>query len=526
VALYRVLSLDYFDLSARDLAAINNYARRYNLSLFEACEKVDKIFVSGKTKEKIDWLVKMVHRHLKLLPKETAGQILYYFLEDTGLLKELAEYKTLTEEKRAQNIASFFDRLKTYEIDHEGASVMVVVDWINLSMSLGESPLANNVDWVEENRVSLLTVHSAKGLEFPVVFLVNLVAARFPTRQRREQIPLPEELIKEILPTGDYHEQEERRLFYVGMTRARDRLFLTAADYYGEGKREKKLSPFVVEAISEEVLTRPVGQTTEQLGLLSWQPVAEEEGEIIRQPVNYLSFSQVNTFKTCPRQYRFRYLQRIPVLPSAAASFGNTMHQVLRDFYQMVRNGQKPTKKDLSKLLIKNWSAEGYTSKAHERRMKQRGEKMLTDFYDQAYDSKRVPKGLEQAFVIKASPTLRIGGKIDRTDEYRGKLEIIDYKTGKVMDQKNVDQSLQMTVYALAATDPGVYNKTAEKVALSFYFLDSGEKRTTKRTANQLKEAKKELIEIAKEIAKSAFEPTPGIWCDFCDYKLLCEAWR
>ena len=71
------------------------------------------------------------------------------------------------------------------------------------------------------------------------MFLVNLVGARFPSISRREQIPIPDSLIKEELPEGDYHLEEERRLFYVGMTRARDQLFLTAANFYGEGKREK-----------------------------------------------------------------------------------------------------------------------------------------------------------------------------------------------------------------------------------------------------------------------------------------------
>lgn len=526
VALYRVLSLDHFDISARDLAAINNYARRYNLSLFEACEKVEKVFVSQKTKKQIVDFVKMVHRHLKLLPKETAGQILYYFLEDTELLNKLADYKTPLEEKRAQNISAFFDRLKTYEVDHEDASVQAVVDWINLSMELGESPLASNIDWIEENRVNLLTVHSAKGLEFPVVFLVNLVSARFPSQQRREQIPIPEPLIKEILPVGDYHEQEERRLFYVGMTRACDRLYLTAADYYGEAKREKKLSQFVIEALGKKAIEKPSYQPTEQLGLLSWQTPVEEEEKIARQPINYLSFSQVDTFATCPRQYRFRYIQRIPVPPSAAASFGNSMHKTLRDFYQEVKSGKKLTKKALLKLLEVNWSPEGYASKAHEKRMKKRGQRMLSDFYKKTHDPKRIPKELEQTFVIKASPSLRIGGKIDRVDEWRGKLEIIDYKTGRTFDQKDVDKSLQMTVYALAATDKGIYGKKPEVVTLSFYFLDSGEKKSTKRIAKQLKEAKKELVEKAKEIEKSSFEPIPGIWCDFCDYRLLCEAWR
>ncbi|KPJ70420.1 hypothetical protein AMJ51_01930, partial [Microgenomates bacterium DG_75] len=111
IALYRVLSMDLFDINARDLAAINNYAKRKNLSLFEACEQANRLRIAKKTKAQIERFVKMVHRHFKLLPKETAGQILYYFLEDTGLLKELTDYKSPTEERQAQNISRLFDRL-------------------------------------------------------------------------------------------------------------------------------------------------------------------------------------------------------------------------------------------------------------------------------------------------------------------------------------------------------------------------------------------------------------------------------
>jgi DNA helicase-2/ATP-dependent DNA helicase PcrA len=364
-------------------------------------------------------------------------------------------------------------------------------------------------------------------LEFPVVFLVNLVAARFPTRERREQIPIPEELIKEILPVGDYHEEEERRLFYVGMTRARDRLFLTAADYYGEGKREKKLSPFVIEALGEEVVNS-IQYTADsgQLSLLEWSKteIKEETVSWKLQPVNYLSFSQIDTFNTCPRQYRFRYLQRIPVPPSAAQSFGNSMHQTLRDFYQEIKDGQKMTKNDLLKLLEINWSPQGYSSKSHEERMKKQGERILADFYEK-FDGKQIPRDLEQPFIIKISPQLKIGGKIDRVDEEKEKLEIIDYKTGKMMEQKEIDKSLQMTVYALAAADQGIYGKKPEEIVLTFYYLDTGERKSTKRTVSQLEQARKELIEKAKEIGESDFAPTPNRMCEFCDFKLLCEAW-
>lgn len=528
VALYLVLSQDIFDINARDLAAINNFSRRRNLSVFESCEQVDKIFVSSATKEKVKKFVEMVNRHLKLIPKETAGQILYYYLQDTGLLKKLAQTNSALEERQVQNIARFFDRLKTYEVDHEDATVPVVVDWLNLSMTLGESPLASNADWTEENRVNLLTVHSSKGLEFPVVFLVNLVAGRFPTRERREQIPIPEALIKEILPVGDYHLEEERRLFYVGMTRARDRLYLSAANYYGDGKRERKVSPFVIEALGEKVITRKAPEADSQLSIFDFKPAEEIVPASLsaNRRIDYLSFSQIESFNTCPLSYKFRYIYQIPVPSSEAQSFGDTIHKTLRDFYQQVIKKQKPKLTDLLVLYDNNWSPLGYKSKAQEKEVKHKGEIILANYFKQAYNPNLIPQSLEQVFRIRISPDLRIGGKIDRVDITKEGLEIIDYKTGQPFDQKKVDQSLQMTTYALAAVDKGIYNRKPEEVVMSFYFLGTGEKKSTKRTLKQLEQARLDLADKAKEIEKSNFPAKPSLLCKHCDYQLLCDAWK
>src|SRR5207253_8584814 len=111
----------------------------------------------------------------------------------------------------------------------------------------GEDPAVAEAD-TEAPAVRVLTVHKAKGLEFPVVFLVGLVEKKFPWPRRRDALELPVELIKDVLPSGDFHIQEERRLFYVGMTRARRELYLTSARDYG-GARERKVSRFVVEAL-------------------------------------------------------------------------------------------------------------------------------------------------------------------------------------------------------------------------------------------------------------------------------------
>jgi DNA helicase-2/ATP-dependent DNA helicase PcrA len=403
------------------------------------------------------------------------------------------------------------------------------MDWIDMMMNLGESPMAAETDWNDNDAVNILTVHSAKGLEFPVVFVVNLVTSRFPTNERREMIQIPDALVKEILPEGDYHLEEERRLFYVAMTRAKDRLFLSASNYYGEGKRERKLSPFVIETLGEKNLAikSPNEKAVKQLNLLEWK---KQEEPIVKknvQPIEYLSYSQINTFMTCPLQYKYRYILRIPVPPSAAGSFGSSMHLVLQRFYEAIKKDLKPEKNYLLKLLDDVWIPLGYGNRTYEEKMKNRGREMLINYYEKCYNPDVVPVSLEQVFSLRVSPNLKIGGKIDRVDQTKdGKLEIIDYKTGKKPDEKKIASNLQMTVYALAATDRGIFNKKPEDVILTFYFFDHYEKISSTRTPEQLVAAKNTLIEKAKEIGTSDFAPKVGPWCDFCDFKLICEAWR
>jgi len=538
VAFYRLLSIAHFDIEGRDLAKIGNYARRFNQSLYEACEGVDEIFVSSETKRKIKKLIKIIERHLKLVRKETAGQLLYYFLEETGLLRKLLNPDSSEAEKRAVNISKFFDKLKTYEVDHEDATVPVVVDWIELSGELGESPRAADTDWTEINAVNILTAHSAKGLEFPAVFLVNLVSQRFPTIERREQIPIPEDLIKEILPIGDYHLQEERRLFYVAMTRARDKLFFTAADYYGEGKREKKLSPFIFEALGDTAVSSEHPRNNQQLSFLDYAPAARPEvaAPTYRPPtfhIDYLSYSQIETFRTCPLHYKLKYILKIPAPPSAAQSFGTSVHLALKDFYLLVKGGRRPTEKLILETLERNWISEGFSSKVHERKMMERGRGYLVDFLRQGFDRKKIPVALELPFVIPLSlprdeRRLKIGGKIDRVDRLSGgKIEIIDYKTGaNIPTQKQIDHDLQLSFYALAAASiaEAPFNKDPKDLVLSLYYFDNQKKISTTRTKEQLEKAKKEILKWREEIEKSDFRCSGHFFCQNCEYSLMCRA--
>ncbi|OGY10946.1 MAG: hypothetical protein A3A58_02865 [Candidatus Blackburnbacteria bacterium RIFCSPLOWO2_01_FULL_41_27] len=538
-AFYKVLTMDCFAISARDLAVIANYARKNNLSFFETTELTDKLAITDSAKDKLKKLIEMIHKHLKLIPRETAGQILYKFLEESGILQKLGNSQSLGDEKRAQNISKLFDRLKSFETQNEDASIYAVVDWIDLSLEVGESPLAADFDWGSENAVNILTIHSSKGLEFPVVFVVNLVAQRFPTQDRKEQIPIPEELIKEILPQGDYHLQEERRLYYVALTRAKERVFVTAADYYGEGKREKKLSPFVAETFGSRSIAPVKSIEVEQFSVLSFSPFSPPASQSNLQPlisnlphtVNYLSYSQIDCFKICPLHYKLRYVLGIPTQASAPLSFGSSLHYVMRDFSGMLMAGSlNEPKKTIWNLLDKFWSSVGYEDKKHELEMKKRGREYLANYLkSDLFKPDTSPVLLEQKFTFGLNSDLKIGGVIDRVDETKNGIEIIDYKTTDFTHkeeptERELRKDLQLSVYAMAANKvhEAPLGRDLEEVTLSLYYFDLGKKVSTTRTVEELEDAAQEIMKVKEAIETSDFSCNKGFFCRECEYKMFC----
>ena len=109
-----------------------------------------------------------------------------------------------------------------------------------------------------------------------------------------------------------------------------------------------------METLGNEVLSKVYKSEQEQssqLTLLEWKKDKEEEKELIRPSVEYLSFTQIRTFLTCPLQYKYRYVLKIPVPTSAAASFGSSIHLTLQKFYERFKDGNKTDKETLLKLL-------------------------------------------------------------------------------------------------------------------------------------------------------------------------------
>jgi DNA helicase-2/ATP-dependent DNA helicase PcrA len=482
----------------------------------------------------------MFKRHLEQISKETAGQILFYFFEDSGLLGYYLDPQTVKTEKEAENVAKFFEKLQSFAANREDASVFAVVDWIDLAMELGESPMSAEIDWTRNNAVNILTVHESKGLEFPFVFVVNLVTQRFPSRDRKEQLPIPPEIIREALPTGDENLQEERRLFYVAITRAKEKLFLTASRYYGEAKRERKLSPFIAETLGDAYVAamtkkNVVKDPGQQLSLLDmFNPTFTKnvptQQEIVEAPPRYtptyISYSQLNTFLACPLHYKLRYIMNIPTPATPALSYGVSVHGTLRDFATAIKSGESIHSEDIGVMLKQNWLPTGYSGKLHEQQSYKQAEHMLLDFAKTYIAEKANTIAIEMPFNFWLGK-VKVGGRIDRIDKLKdGRIEIIDYKTGNNLpNEKKIKDDFQLLFYALAATeikDPLLQKKSSD-VVLTLFYLEANKKFSVTHTEDALVLAKEKILKLIEEISHSDFRCSGGMMCKNCEYKMICQ---
>jgi len=528
VSLFRVLSMDVFDISPVDLNFLLNFAKKRNITLFEALYSTNQTYLNSKTMEKFLKIRNMTEDHLKRSKKEKAGQILYYFLVDSGLFETLGKIESAKEEKRVQNIAKFFDRIKKFEEDRPDANIFTLSDWLSLMLQMGESPRAADIDLTQENAVNILTVHSSKGLEFSVVFLVNLVNDRFPSRERKEKIPVPEGLIKENLPKNtNFHLEEERRLFYVGMTRAKERLFFTAADFYAEGKRKKKLSPFIYEALPDLKIKQEETEKLQQLqlseALSAYQTPQEESKKIAPYKVRYITFSNLQMFDICPLHYRAKVILKIPTPTSSVQSFGISLHNTLYKFYKEAE-GKKLSFGKLIKILDGEWINEGYQSKVHEKERFFQAKKILKEFYASEKPFK-IPLRLEIPFSFMLEGGVKVFGKIDRVDKAGKGIEIIDYKTGEDNPKADKAHRLQLAMYALAATkvrDP-VLNRHPGRISVAIHFLEGNKRKSMNFTKDDLGKLENDLLDKIKEIEQSDFLCSKNILCKNCEYKMLCS---
>jgi DNA helicase-2/ATP-dependent DNA helicase PcrA len=529
LSLYYLCSSEVYGLNLSDLSQCMHYSRRRNKPLYSVFKNLAGIpelsELGEESRDKINAILKDIEKFLKISGEETTGRLLYAFLTETGYLKKLTRDITLEKETKIQNIAKFFNIVRDFELVAKEDRVINFVNYLGLLIEAGDDPETAEMD-LDTDVVEVLTIHKAKGLEFRVVFLVNLVNGRFPVSHRRQTIELPDALIKEILPSGDFHIQEERRLFYVGMTRAKEELYLTSAIDYG-GARMRRISQFIAEALGEEVKEKD-GKKTNPLQEIqryapAKQPVEAKRLDIPEKEILNLSFYQIDDYLSCPLKYKYVHILRVPIMEHHTVVYGRAMHEAVTKYFQFKMAGKDLELADLLNIFQESFDPQGFLDVKHQEERFRIGREALISFFNEEKKRNSKPAFIEKEFSFIFENN-KISGRFDRIDMEEGVAIIIDFKTSELNKQKDADkrtkESLQLGLYALAYEN--IFKVLPKRVEL--HFLESGLVGSANRCEKDLEKIKEKIREVSIGLRKRNFLAAPAYMvCNYCAYNQICS---
>ena len=254
-----------------------------------------------------------------------------------------------------------------------------------------------------------------------------------------------------------------------------------------------------------------------------------------------ISYSALDTYKSCPLKYKFQDIDKIRVPKNIEMIFGSAIHSSLK--YMFERSPLYPTIDQVIDFFRNAWEDKTSAFSVEEDKEKikaycDEGILLLKKFYKENHPWNFNVVDLESRFETeiideKSGEKHVLAGIIDRIDKEReGNIyEIIDYKTQKRMPSKDaLDQDLQMSIYHLGLIKRWPH-LSPKNIKLSFYFLKHGEKISSTRSDEQLKKTKKTIIKTINEIEERKannydFPPFPSPLCDWCGYRPMCPMWK
>ena len=570
--LYALAVSEAYGLGGEDLTAIVTTAKRRNRSIWAIMEELGRqpglLRLAPGTHVVLGRLVADLRRWSGLAHERPTGEVLYAFLRESGLLARWSTVEAASAEEALRNVARFFEIVRRRSELVADPRPAFVVPYLGALLDAGDDPATVDLD-PDADGVAVLTVHKAKGLEFPTVFLAGLVAGRFPAVARRDALALPDALLNERLTEGDAALQEERRLFYVAMTRARDELVLTYAGDYG-GARVRRRSPFILEALD---LPPPTPASSSSITPSPLERIARFEAPPARDdspkpPVAArgdggltLSFGSIDAYLSCPAKYRYLYALRVPTPPHHALVYGSALHVAVQAFHRRQARGERMTEVELIAAFEAAWTNEGFLSREHEEARLEAGRAALRRFRASQLEADAVvPAYVEREFAFLLDGD-RIRGRWDRVDVEAGEpggspdgptdpatealrrtsapdvvepalplmprelVTITDYKSGDVRDpavaRQRARESLQLSIYAMA------YEAQTGRLpdAVQLWFLDTGLIGRAGLDDRRMAKARMQIEQAARGIRAAEFGPRPDpIGCSYCPFRDICPA--
>jgi len=496
-------------------------------------------------------------------------------MEESGYMKWVLSGDPNVRARRYANLRKLYQVALNFERVNSSASLGPFIDhlrFVAADVEESEASPGGNV-------VQLMTVHRAKGLEFRVVFLSDVD----DERPRAEELYIfdPDRIDEDGSPLGGFglvfkgqgsggklpkylamlvknrteerHRSEERRIFYVALTRAMDRLYITTSRYKGS---ESSLPLFYREILfrfrregSVEVLTEGAGEPGGAgAGPAARTPRSEVElGEDFRRGLRdavsritfvperaegtrpkdtvYLTFSRIKAFIDCPLRYRFFYLHRAPKISSSIIApedemidepvearrrpppydpilLGVIVHKTLQECY-------REPGRDLDEIFRWLVLNEGITEEEYRSIYRGIGRRIFNNFRSRGYLD-ITPAFMEKEFNLRfpgdGSFDIHLKGFVDRIDvSGSGRWRIVEYKTNqRVTPWEEETYRLQLRLYALAS-EKGIFGESVRNPELRLFYLRQGRDEEVSWDGETLERTRNMVLDIGKRIASGDF---------------------
>lgn len=588
VSLARILRGPRWRIGHRDLALIARHAAGRNreirdalsdlespgdvaFSLAEALEYVGEIDgLSDTARERIAAFAQELNelrRHTGLPLADLAAQA----LDAVGVASELRASSSPAAPSALRNLANFMDRIAAFEPLDGEPTLGALIEWLDAMEDSDEEIEAAQP--TDSDSVKLMTIHQAKGLEYDVVFLPGMAAGErskiFPDTTRQANpatspryLPFEFRGDKDVLPqfmgnlSGFKAEleqramEEERRLLYVAVTRARKRLVVSAAHWYEPaGWGEALRNPMGPSVFFDEIRAFPDANVLEEVELPPENPLIERRAmRAQRWPLDArlesdplypnglaaaveaaraaephadtlfapeppqatlaapkgLSTTSLVTYARCPKRFYWSHVRPLPRRSSAASRIGTVFHAWL----EQTGKGQLP-------LLDAGEFTEREPGIDSGRLAR------LRDVFGQTRFSGVTPARTEQAFALVVGEVI-IQGRIDAIfEDEDGRWEIVDWKTGRAPQEVGAER-VQLDLYALAAQQ--IWGKRPEDIRLTFLYLGDELAHERSFDVEPAEVLRARVLASLTDIADEKFEPSVGGGCHSCDFLRDCAA--
>jgi DNA helicase-2/ATP-dependent DNA helicase PcrA len=614
VSLARILLGPRYRVGFKDLARVAAWASEKNYALrgeedetvpfllAEAFEHLDEVtHLSEEGRRRLEEFRSEL-AELRVEARRPVGEFLGEIIRRIGLLAELdASRDVEMASATKRNLAAFLDEVHAFSPLEGELTLRAFLDYVD-AVEASERPEWSPVQPSAENSVKVMTVHQAKGLEFDTVFVPGLAMGLLPDLTVQQNpaergysmdfelrgdariLPSLEAFQGKLRPfwqaLRDQEMIEERRTCYVALTRARRRLFVTAAQWYGEGMKAKEPGTFFEElagwaegtgrasvdrgpeVADENPLVgyrerfvrdwpgKALRPEPEQLFPDGWRAAAlhasRDRSSLERAVASlaegdrerYRAMAADHTETAAHLRERQAARESPPELPSSVSVGG------LLEYARCPKRFYWATVRPLPRFSgpaarigtqVHAWIERQSSGQASLLELEEPPDLTAEELVGEPGRMERLQRVFLESRFATAPPLFAerpfllylegfvVGGRIDAIfGTPDGPWEVVDYKTGRKPPEDDPQAGLQLDLYALACTE--VWRKPWEELTLSYFYLGTGEETT--RPAGDPGATRERVRTALQGIATRQFEPTPGEQCRWCDFLSFCDAGR